>query len=234
MTDWSTDWRTASLTACLPVYLTDWLFDLSISQSIDQTTDWFMSRATVVLSLTCSTLVCTSCWFHKHLFLDWLASSTWPTTLAVRHCTILRLMNVQQPLRKLGCSPGLPVHVLTHAQTSTRKIYLEFALLAFGGSWEAVSCTAKSYRVALGLSVLEVISVYKTRCWIDSDFVETEIQQRKNRVNFKILPTIVQILLFLIFGAAFLSDLQPWNLKILTKHLSLLWQNVAHPRWKNL
>ena len=156
-----------------------------------------MSRAIVVLSLTCSTLVCTSCWFHKHLFLDWLASSTWPTTLAVGHCTILRLMNVQQPLRKLGCSPGLPVHVLTHAQTSTRKIYLEFALLAFGGSWEAVSCTAKSYRVALGLSVLEVISVYKTRCWIDSDFVETEIQQRKNRVNFKILPTIVQILLFL-------------------------------------
>ena len=173
LTDWLTDW----LPTWLPTRLCTWLIDWLKDRSIDWWTDWLMSKARVALALTSSTLVCTNCWFHKHLFLDWLASSTWPTTLTVCHCTILRLMNVQQPLRKFGCSPGLPIHVLTHAQTSTRKIYLKFALLAFGSGWEAVSCAAKSYRVALGLSVLEVISVYKTRDWIDSDFVKTEIQQ---------------------------------------------------------
>lgn len=141
---------------------------------------WPRSSLSMVLALTSSSLVSTSWRFHKHLFLDWLTSSTRPTTLAISHCPVLRLVNVQQPLRQFGCSPSLPVHLLTHAQAGARQIHLEFTLLAFGGGWETVSRAAKPYRVALGLGKLEVISVYKTGRWIDTDFVETETKQEKN------------------------------------------------------
>ena len=46
--------------------------------------------------------------------------------------------------------------------------------MAFGGRWEAVSRAAKPDWVTLGLGELVIISVYKTRCRIDAEFVKPE------------------------------------------------------------
>ena len=113
-------------------------------------------------------------WFHVHSFLRRLATSTRSTALSNHRQPIIGLLNIKQPLWKLRRTPGLPLYIPTHAHSRAWQINLEFTLVAFGGRWEAVSRATKSDRVTLCLGELVIISVYKTRCRIDAEFVKPE------------------------------------------------------------
>ena len=113
-------------------------------------------------------------WFHVHSLLRRLATSTRSTALSNHRQPIIGLLNIKQPLWKLRRTPGLPLYIPTHAHSRAWQINLEFTLVAFGGRWEAVSRATKSDRVTLCLGELVIISVYKTRCRIDAEFVKPE------------------------------------------------------------
>lgn len=111
-------------------------------------------------------------WLQKHLFLDWFTASTWSSAFANRCQAILWLAHIYQPLWKLGCTPCFPLNFLTHAQSSACQIDEEFTLVTLGGGWVTISSTAKSDWVAFCFGKLEIISLNKSRCWVQSYFVE--------------------------------------------------------------